>query len=123
MPNPYAGQDNLEQAWDLGFQYGQGNPEDSDPTPPDFSDWDVDDDTRSALPTVWREGALDGRESAGQEEEPDWGYHSDTDTAILRSEEYPALTLIAQNGDADSWLAAIGVDPASLSDDNGGGVG
>lgn len=135
MENPYTGQEPYGQAWDLGYQYGRANTGESDPSPPDFSGWDLDADTRVSTEQVWREGALAGREDAAApaptdppvmppEEPPPSGgtselptYDESTDTLYASSEDFPALVELVQAGDIDTWLASLGVDPALFADD------
>ncbi len=116
MANPYAGQEYYEEAWAQGYEYGQNNPGDEEPTPPDFSSWGLDEETAGYVAQVWQEGALAGRESA---QAPQQGYDPDTDTFVGSSDEFPALALAAQYpDDFDGWLTAIGIDPAIFTDDN-----
>lgn len=116
MSNPYAGQEYYEPAWDQGYEYGTANPDDSQPSSPDFSSWGLDEETTGYVAQVWQEGALAGREAAVASPQ---GYDANTDTFVGTQEEFPALTLAAQYGDDfDGWLAAIGVDPAIFADEN-----
>jgi len=97
MDNPYSGQEPYESSWNYGYQYGKDNPNDPDPTPPDFSDWGLDDETRGYVEQVWREGALAGREEGqGGESSQLPCYDAESDTLYADAEEFPALVFLAQ---------------------------
>jgi hypothetical protein len=131
MDNPYSGQEPYESAWNYGYQYGKDNPSDTSPTPPDFSGWGLDDQTRGYVEQVWREGALAGREEAqggsgggsGDGSGGDGGssqlpyYDAESDTLYASADEFPSLVFLAQCGDVDTWLTQLGIDPAQLNDD------
>jgi hypothetical protein len=61
MANPYT-EEPYKTAWDHGHDHGVANPSDTEPTPPDYSSWGYDETTTGYIATVWREGALAGRE-------------------------------------------------------------
>jgi hypothetical protein len=120
MENPYSGQSPYDAAWDYGYQYGRENSNDSDPTPPDFSSWGLDDETRGYVEQIWREGALAGREEGqggggGASELP--FYDPESDTLYASAEEFPALVFMHECGDVDTWLRELGIDPEMLADD------
>jgi hypothetical protein len=123
VDNPYSGQEPYATAWDHGYQYGSQNPNDTDPTPPDFSSWGLDDETKGYVEQVWKEGALAGRESGGGQSGGDGGqsglphYDAESDTLYADAEEFPSLVFLAQCGDVDSWLNQLGIDPSQFTDE------
>jgi hypothetical protein len=66
MTNPYS-QDPYQSAWQEGYSWGQRNPGEEQPTPPDFSAWAQDAQTVSYIGQVWQEGALAGRGGTGHQ--------------------------------------------------------
>lgn len=129
MDNPYLDQEPYGQAWDLGYQYGQANPADTDPAAPDLSSWGYDEETTQSATQVWREGALAGREESGASGGTDGGtdgdstatelpfYDPETDTVYAAVDEFPALVELVRAGDVDTWLAGLGVDVSTIVDD------
>lgn len=125
MDNPYLDQEPYGQAWDLGYQYGQANPGDTDPAAPDLSGWGYDEETTLSATQVWREGALAGREASGTGGSTDDGstatelpfYDPETDTLYAAVDEFPALVELVRAGDVDTWLAGLGVDVSTIVDD------
>ena len=117
MGNPYQGQVPYEAAWAQGYEYGQANPGDTGPVSPDFSSWGYDEETTSNIARVWQEGALAGREEGGRGGRDLPFYDQQSDTLYVDAEEFPALVMLSQSGDVDSWLREVGVDPDTLTDD------
>jgi hypothetical protein len=66
-------------------------------------------------------GERQGDSSSGQgnqaQGDSPQGYDPNTDTLTVNAEEFPALAYLVQCGDADTWLQQLGIDPATLTDD------
>lgn len=123
MDNPYLDQEPYGQAWDLGYQFGRTNPDETDPGTPDLSGWGYDEETTQSAVQVWREGALAGREESASsggsaEGEPELPFYDpETDTLYAAAEEFPALVELVRAGDVDTWLSGLGVDVSTIVDD------